>query len=38
MEAAGYDVSLVEGSPANIKVTNPSDIAIAEILLRQCND
>ncbi|WP_289764045.1 2-C-methyl-D-erythritol 4-phosphate cytidylyltransferase, partial [Paramuribaculum intestinale] len=38
MEAAGYDVSLVEGSPVNIKVTNPSDIAIAELLLRQCND
>lgn len=38
MEAAGYDVRLVEGSPVNIKVTNPSDIAIAELLLRQCND
>lgn len=34
MEAAGFtDLRLVQGSPHNIKVTNPGDIAIAEIYL-----
>lgn len=38
IEAAGYDVSLVEGSSVNMKVTNPVDLAIAEILLGRCSD
>lgn len=38
MEAAGYDVVLTEGSAVNIKVTNPTDLAVAEILLGRCSD
>lgn len=34
VEKAGYSVQLVEGEPANIKLTYPQDFAIAEILLR----
>lgn len=35
MAAAGFgNIVLVEGSPDNIKITNPRDIAIAEALLR----
>ncbi|SFV33487.1 IspD/TarI family cytidylyltransferase [Thermoflavifilum thermophilum] len=34
VEKAGYPVQLVEGEPANIKLTYPQDFAIAEILLR----
>ena len=35
MESAGFgDLRLVEGSPRNIKVTNPGDIEIATIYLR----
>jgi len=34
MEAAGYtNLHLVEGDPRNIKVTNPGDIAIAELYI-----
>lgn len=34
MEAAGYrDIRLTEGSPYNIKITNPGDIAVAEAYL-----
>lgn len=34
MEAAGYsNLVLVNGSPTNLKVTNPADIAIAEAVL-----
>lgn len=34
MEAAGFDkLVLVDGSPYNLKVTNPADIAIAEAVL-----
>lgn len=32
MEAAGHQVAIVEGEPANIKVTNPGDIARIESL------
>lgn len=36
MEAAGFDqIILTEGSPENIKITNPGDIAVAEIYLKQ---
>ncbi|MCM1520123.1 MAG: 2-C-methyl-D-erythritol 4-phosphate cytidylyltransferase [Lachnoclostridium sp.] len=36
MEAAGeQDILLVEGDPRNIKVTNPGDIAIAELYLKE---
>jgi 2-C-methyl-D-erythritol 4-phosphate cytidylyltransferase len=33
VEAAGKAVTLVEGSPQNIKITNPGDIEIAELYL-----
>ena len=33
VEAAGYAVSLIGGSRNNIKITTPSDLAIAEALL-----
>ncbi len=34
MEAAGYtDLRLTPGSPYNIKITNPCDLALAEVLL-----
>lgn len=32
-EAAGMKVALFEGSPVNMKVTNPDDFAVAELLL-----
>ena len=35
LEAAGGVVKLVEGDPANIKITTPLDLAIAQALLRQ---
>jgi 2-C-methyl-D-erythritol 4-phosphate cytidylyltransferase len=34
VEAAGGKVVVVEGSPANLKITRPIDLAIAEALLR----
>ena len=34
VEAAGGKVVVVEGSPANLKITRPVDLAIAEALLR----
>lgn len=34
LEAAGFLLHLTEGRPGNIKITNPSDIALAEVLLR----
>lgn len=33
VEAAGYEVSLFEGSPLNMKVTNPRDLLIARTLV-----
>lgn len=33
VEAAGYEVSLFEGSPINLKVTNPRDLLIARTLM-----
>ena len=33
MEAAGHRITLVEGTPSNIKITNPHDIARAEASL-----
>ncbi|MDE5649938.1 MAG: 2-C-methyl-D-erythritol 4-phosphate cytidylyltransferase [Duncaniella sp.] len=36
MEAAGYaNLRLVDGDPRNIKVTNPGDMAIAELYLSE---
>lgn len=36
MESAGFNkIVLTEGSPDNIKITNPGDIAIAEILMKE---
>lgn len=36
MEAAGFDrILLTEGSPENIKITNPGDLALAEFYLKQ---
>lgn len=35
METAGFtDLRLVEGSPRNIKVTNPGDMEIAALYLK----
>ena len=34
VEAVGYTVTLAEGDPANIKVTTPVDLAVAEALLK----
>ena len=34
IEAAGYFVDLFLGHPHNIKITNPGDLEIAEVLLR----
>lgn len=34
LERAGYPVRIVPGDPGNIKVTTPSDIPVAEALLR----
>ena len=39
MEAAGYtDLRLTKGDPHNIKVTNPGDMAIAELYLQTITD
>lgn len=35
LEAAGYPVRMVEGSPVNLKVTRPGDLPVAELLLRR---
>jgi 2-C-methyl-D-erythritol 4-phosphate cytidylyltransferase len=35
MERAGHAPRLVEGSPANIKITSPADLALAEFFLGQ---
>lgn len=35
LAALGYDVTLVEGDTNNIKITNPLDIEIAQLYLRQ---
>lgn len=35
LAALGYDVALVEGDAYNIKITNPLDIEVAQIYLRQ---
>lgn len=36
VEAAGHNVTLVEGDPHNLKITRPMDLALAEYLLT-CN-
>lgn len=38
VEAIGGKVVLVEGDPANIKITRPQDLAVAEVLLRHPGD
>jgi 2-C-methyl-D-erythritol 4-phosphate cytidylyltransferase len=35
MELAGHPVQVVEGSPANLKVTYPADLALAAFWLEQ---
>lgn len=36
MESAGFtNLVLTKGSPSNIKITNPGDIAVAELLMKQ---
>lgn len=35
MELAGYQVGMVNGSPANIKITHPADLPLAEFYLKQ---
>lgn len=34
VEAAGHKVTLCEGEPTNMKVTNPQDFAVAEAIMR----
>lgn len=35
MELAGYSVTLIDGNPANIKITRPADLPLAEFYLHQ---
>lgn len=35
--SAGNRIMYVEGDPCNIKITNPADLEIAEVLLRRCS-
>lgn len=35
MELAGHKVAMVNGSPANIKITHPADLPLAEFYLKQ---
>jgi 2-C-methyl-D-erythritol 4-phosphate cytidylyltransferase len=35
VEAAGGRVVVVDGDPANIKITTPTDLALAELLCRR---
>ena len=35
MELAGYKVAMINGSPANIKVTHPADLPLASFYLQQ---
>ncbi len=35
MELEGYKVAMVSGSPANIKITHPADLPLAEFYLKQ---
>jgi 2-C-methyl-D-erythritol 4-phosphate cytidylyltransferase len=35
MEFAGHSVAMVSGSPANIKITHPADLPLAEFYLKQ---
>ncbi len=37
LEAMGSNVKIVEGSPENIKITNPMDLMVAELFLREKN-
>lgn len=35
VEKAGYEISVVDGSPKNIKITTPEDLILAEALLKK---
>ena len=35
VERLGSKIGIVEGSPRNIKITRPEDLAIGEVLLRE---
>jgi 2-C-methyl-D-erythritol 4-phosphate cytidylyltransferase len=35
MELAGHKVAMINGSPANIKITHPADLPLAEFYLQQ---
>jgi 2-C-methyl-D-erythritol 4-phosphate cytidylyltransferase len=35
VERAGFPVTFVEGGPANIKITRPEDLALAEFLMKE---
>lgn len=37
LEALGSDVKIVEGSPENMKITNPMDLLVAELFLQEKN-
>jgi 2-C-methyl-D-erythritol 4-phosphate cytidylyltransferase len=34
VERLGARIAIVEGSPRNIKITRPEDLAIAEVLMK----
>jgi 2-C-methyl-D-erythritol 4-phosphate cytidylyltransferase len=38
VERLGTKVAIVEGNPRNIKITQPQDLAIAEVILKQMSD
>ncbi|MEP6819618.1 MAG: 2-C-methyl-D-erythritol 4-phosphate cytidylyltransferase [bacterium] len=38
VERLGSKIGIVEGSPRNIKITRPEDLAIGEVLLKQISD
>ena len=38
LEALGKQIKIVEGSPDNIKITNPLDLALAELLLQKADE
>ncbi len=38
VETAGFSITLVEGAASNIKITHPSDLEIAHVLMHKNND
>lgn len=38
VEMAGYKVALYEGEPQNLKLTTPTDLSVAEVILANGED